>query len=64
MRIRFSVEIADADVAAVAVVVHHSLVAEAGIVILGVELQGLACQRNVESRAHAIVPCLLLFEVV
>ena len=41
---------------------NHSL--EVGIVILGIQLQSLGKQRDIEGRAHPIVPGLLLLQTI
>ena len=57
-------QIADMDLRRIRVVIDDSLVAEPGIVVLSVEFQRLTTEWNVQCRAEAIVPCVLLIEFV
>ena len=64
MRIRLALQVINQDQPAVIVIIHHRLILEVGIVIFGIQLQSFVKQWDIEGRAHAIVPSLLLLQAL
>ena len=62
--IGLAIEVCDVNERDIGVIVHDSLVAEAGVVVFQIDFERLAANRNLQRTAHAIVPRAFLAQFV
>ena len=62
--VRLTIEVSDAYLVGIAVVVDDGLLTEMRVIIFGIQFQRLAEHRNVERTADTIVPGTFLFQIV
>ena len=62
--VRLAIEVSDAYLIGIAVVVDDGLLTEMRVIIFGIQFQRLAEHRNIERTADTIVPGTLLFQIV